>query len=53
MDIYLMLKAVIMGLVEGATEFIPVSSTGHLIIAGEWLNFLDKDKRDVFEIMIQ
>ncbi len=48
-----MLKAIIMGLVEGATEFIPVSSTGHLIIAGEWLNFLDKDKRDVFEIMIQ
>lgn len=42
-----------MGLVEGATEFIPVSSTGHLIIAGEWLNFLDKEKRDVFEIMIQ
>lgn len=42
-----------MGLVEGATEFLPVSSTGHLIIAGEWLNFLDKDKRDVFEIMIQ
>lgn len=48
-----MLKAVIMGLVEGATEFLPVSSTGHLIIAGEWLNFLDKEKRDVFEIMIQ
>lgn len=48
-----MLKAIIMGLVEGATEFIPVSSTGHLIIAGEWLDFLDKDKRDVFEIMIQ
>ncbi len=48
-----MLKAVIMGLVEGATEFIPVSSTGHLIIAGEWLDFLDKEKRDVFEIMIQ
>lgn len=42
-----------MGLVEGATEFIPVSSTGHLIIAGEWLDFLDKEKRDVFEIMIQ
>lgn len=42
-----------MGLVEGATEFIPVSSTGHLIVAGEWLNFLDKEKRDVFEIMIQ
>lgn len=42
-----------MGLVEGATEFIPVSSTGHLIIAGEWLDFLTKEKRDVFEIMIQ
>ncbi|MDP8567895.1 undecaprenyl-diphosphate phosphatase [Methylophilus aquaticus] len=53
MDMILMLKAVIMGLVEGATEFIPVSSTGHLIIAGEWLDFLDKEKRDVFEIMIQ
>ncbi|AKR44408.1 undecaprenyl-diphosphate phosphatase [Methylophilus sp. TWE2] len=53
MDIYLMLKAVIMGLVEGATEFIPVSSTGHLIITGEWLDFLSKDKRDVFEIIIQ
>lgn len=49
----LLLKAVIMGLVEGATEFLPVSSTGHLIIAGEWLAFLDKEKRDVFEIMIQ
>lgn len=49
----LILKALIMGLVEGATEFIPVSSTGHLIIAGEWLQFLAKDKRDVFEIMIQ
>lgn len=48
-----MLKAVIMGLVEGATEFIPVSSTGHLIITGEWLDFLSKDKRDVFEIIIQ
>lgn len=53
MDIYLMLKAVIMGLVEGATEFIPVSSTGHLIITGEFLDFLSKDKRDVFEIIIQ
>jgi len=53
MDILLALKAVIMGLVEGATEFLPISSTGHLIIAGDLLGFLSKEKRDVFEIMIQ
>ncbi|MEO5511123.1 MAG: undecaprenyl-diphosphate phosphatase, partial [Longimicrobiales bacterium] len=46
-------KAVIMGIVEGATEFIPVSSTGHLILAGEWLNFLDSARRETFEVFIQ
>jgi undecaprenyl-diphosphatase len=45
-------KAAIMGLVEGATEFIPVSSTGHLILAGEWLNFQD-ERAKTFEILIQ
>ena len=53
MDPILFLKTVIMGVVEGLTEFIPVSSTGHLIIAGDLLNFLDKDRRDVFEVAIQ
>ncbi len=53
MDILLLLKAVAMGLVEGVTEFLPISSTGHLILAGDALNFLDKDRRAVFEIMIQ
>ncbi|MDI1299795.1 undecaprenyl-diphosphate phosphatase [Methylotenera sp.] len=53
MDILLILKALILGVVEGATEFLPISSTGHLIIAGDLLNFLSKDKRDVFEIIIQ
>ena len=53
MDILLILKALILGVVEGATEFLPISSTGHLIIAGDLLNFLTKDKRDVFEIIIQ
>ena len=53
MDTLLILKAIIMGIVEGATEFLPISSTGHLIIAGDLLNFLSKEKRDVFEIIIQ
>jgi undecaprenyl-diphosphatase len=53
MDIILLLKAAIMGLVEGATEFLPVSSTGHLILAGDLLNFMDHDRRSVFEIAIQ
>ncbi|HPX60323.1 MAG TPA: undecaprenyl-diphosphate phosphatase [Deltaproteobacteria bacterium] len=53
MEFVLILKAVIMGLVEGLTEFLPVSSTGHLIITGDLLGFLDNDKRSVFEIFIQ
>ena len=53
MDILLLIKTLIMGVVEGATEFLPISSTGHLIIAGDLLNFLSKEKRDVFEIIIQ
>lgn len=53
MDILLLIKAAIMGIVEGATEFLPISSTGHLILAGDLLNFMDHDKRGVFEIAIQ
>lgn len=53
MDFILLLKAAIMGLVEGATEFLPVSSTGHLILAGDLLNFMDYERRNVFEIAIQ
>ena len=55
MSLILFLKAVVMGLVEGATEFLPVSSTGHLIIAGDWLGFL-RDRPETaasFEIIIQ
>ena len=52
MDIVLLLKAAIMGVVEGLTEFLPISSTGHLILAGALLGF-DDDKAKVFDIAIQ
>ena len=52
MDIVLLAKAALMGIVEGLTEFLPVSSTGHLILAGSLLGFSD-DKSKVFDIAIQ
>jgi undecaprenyl-diphosphatase len=51
-DIVLLLKAAIMGVVEGLTEFLPVSSTGHLILTGSLLGF-DDSRAKVFDIAIQ
>ncbi|HEY1092081.1 MAG TPA: undecaprenyl-diphosphate phosphatase, partial [Burkholderiaceae bacterium] len=52
MDILLLLKAAIMGVVEGLTEFLPVSSTGHLILTGSLLGMTDA-KSKVFDVAIQ
>ena len=52
MDSMLLAKAAVMGVVEGLTEFLPISSTGHLILAGALLGF-DDDKAKVFDIAIQ
>ena len=52
MDTVLLVKAAVMGVVEGLTEFLPISSTGHLILAGALLGF-DDEKAKVFDIAIQ
>src|ERR1700732_1262038 len=52
MDPIVVLKALIMGIVEGLTEFLPVSSTGHLIVVGSLLDW-NNEKGKLFEIVIQ
>jgi undecaprenyl-diphosphatase len=45
-------KAFFLGIVEGITEFLPISSTGHLILFGDWINFQSNEAK-VFEVVIQ
>jgi undecaprenyl-diphosphatase len=52
MDLAILLKALILGIVEGVTEFLPISSTGHLILAGDLLDAND-ERWNVFNIVIQ
>lgn len=52
MDLFQFLSAVVLGLVEGLTEFIPVSSTGHLILFGDLIGF-EGPQSDIFEVVIQ
>ena len=51
-DTLLLIKAAVMGVVEGLTEFLPISSTGHLILTGSLLGMTD-ERDKVFEVAIQ
>lgn len=47
------LQAMILGLIEGATEFLPISSTGHMIVASDWLGLSQSEGNKAFEVIIQ
>ncbi len=47
------LTALLLGIIEGITEFLPISSTGHLIVANQWLSFNNKSFEAMFDVVIQ
>ena len=54
MDIILLLKTVLLGIVEGITEWLPISSTGHLILADEFIKLnMTADFKEMFDVVIQ
>ena len=53
MDILLLIQALIMGIVEGITEFLPISSTGYLILSADLMGFWTKEKVDLFVVVVQ
>jgi undecaprenyl-diphosphatase len=52
MELSYALKALFLGIIEGLTEFLPISSTGHLILLGDWIGF-ESNESKVFEVVIQ
>ena len=54
MDIILLLKTVLLGIVEGITEWLPISSTGHLILEDEFIKLnMTADFKEMFDVVIQ
>jgi undecaprenyl-diphosphatase len=47
------LQSIILGLIEGATEFLPISSTGHMIVASQWMGISQSEENKAFEVIIQ